>query len=643
MANLVLNPGFETAGGGGADVFANWVESGNVVWPADEGTIVRTGSHACKLTAGTPAWQEYSNVSQTFTVTAGQAYTFSFWARCDSGGPYQISRTYGWVGWSSQDLVYVGTSYYYREISFFVPAGKTSVTITISTGFDDGVIFYVDDVTVDIKTSLGDLDETLDAFTLSATGTGYSSEGTLDVTLDAFALSATGTVYIEPSIGTLEVTLDTFTLAALGTGFSSEGDLAVTLGTFTLAGTGVQTHPAFYYSPGHPNCMVGFGLGTKVKVEVDGIVKFVGRIAAIRPEAGQFENPPHVEVEVHDWAGYLSSQELGIIAVQEEKTADQAITTTLSGFTFQPEAYTLASGIQEFLLIFDTESPDSTMASFYQKLCMNELGRIYVTGSGILVFDGTMNELNVSYETNDIYNVIQSNITVVEAARSADVQLWDLKVAEHFGGIIPAIPHGQNLVLRCPFTDPALGGAISAIDVVDPIVTVEFGSTADFVSNDMITDLGQSQEIGGNMSIVTLTNNHATDTGYLNDLQIYGRPLYNYGTKSVEVRDTVSISGIGERRLQVYFDEIADIDDAEELANILLDQYSTSYEQARKLEFYANTDATLLANAISIEPSTRILVKETVTGIDKDFWVNRVKYTYDRQALWVTLLLDPVR
>lgn len=74
--NMVLNPGFETAGGGGADVFANWTEA------AGTGTIVRdvvtfhSGVASCRLTSGAGA---QPTVSQTFTVPKGDLLRLSFW------------------------------------------------------------------------------------------------------------------------------------------------------------------------------------------------------------------------------------------------------------------------------------------------------------------------------------------------------------------------------------------------------------------------------------------------------------------------------------------------------------------------------------------------------------------------------------
>ena len=58
LSELVVNPGFETAGGGGADVFANWEENaGHGGDISDEGVIVHSGSHACKISKPAGDWR----------------------------------------------------------------------------------------------------------------------------------------------------------------------------------------------------------------------------------------------------------------------------------------------------------------------------------------------------------------------------------------------------------------------------------------------------------------------------------------------------------------------------------------------------------------------------------------------------------
>lgn len=87
FANIIdattLNGGFETAGGGGADVFGSWDESDI----AGSSLIVdlpgRTGGHAAGLRIGTG----YADIYQGSLLSTGKAYNISLWAKTSSANP----------------------------------------------------------------------------------------------------------------------------------------------------------------------------------------------------------------------------------------------------------------------------------------------------------------------------------------------------------------------------------------------------------------------------------------------------------------------------------------------------------------------------------------------------------------------------
>jgi len=83
------NPGFETAGGGGADIFADWDEywaDGSI--SQDAGTT-HSGSYSCKIVAGASV---YTIVQKYILVSPWDGYSFSFWTRGDgtNAGRYAI-------------------------------------------------------------------------------------------------------------------------------------------------------------------------------------------------------------------------------------------------------------------------------------------------------------------------------------------------------------------------------------------------------------------------------------------------------------------------------------------------------------------------------------------------------------------------
>lgn len=77
-ANVISNPGFETAGGGGADVFANWTEgTAGTSSVNDETGDVHGDSHACRLDID--ASNNSASLYNTCTLSIGETYELSIW------------------------------------------------------------------------------------------------------------------------------------------------------------------------------------------------------------------------------------------------------------------------------------------------------------------------------------------------------------------------------------------------------------------------------------------------------------------------------------------------------------------------------------------------------------------------------------
>ena len=375
--------------------------------------------------------------------------------------------------------------------------------------------------------------------------------------------------------------------------------------------------------------------------------RFVGRIAAIRPASGLFDDQI-VEVEVHDWIASLATSELGIREIETNKRADEALTTALTAAIFQPERIDFDTGLETFLEVFNTDAPNTSLASFFQKMARNEWGRIYQTGDGTLIFEnrthrqnivdpafalnGEMSEFDIEYDKAAIRNIIQ---VIVQTATTdaADITLWSLPGA-------PAILSGQTLTFECAYTDPDTEVKISAIDVDDPPF-YEFGSVQNFTSDDMHADLVVAMEIGANKAKVFLTNTAAT-TGYLNDLQLTGKGIHLNDPILIERRNEDSIySGIGEQRLVVWLEQITDLGTAENRANELLAEYGAPIGRPIWLSFCASQDPVLAYAALSIEPSTRFAVSESITEANRDYYVERVAFRMDGPYLWVDILASP--
>ena len=147
-ADLLSNSGFETAGAGGVDVFANWVETIVIGLSTVERAIdsVSEGTYSCKFTKGEG---DAKGVYQDITVIPGKLYRLLFYTRGDAtnAGSYSVYDIT-----NSADIVaevttgITGTSYSAVSNLFVTPVDCVSIRVTLLGG-SAGVVYF-DDVSV---------------------------------------------------------------------------------------------------------------------------------------------------------------------------------------------------------------------------------------------------------------------------------------------------------------------------------------------------------------------------------------------------------------------------------------------------------------------------------------------------------------
>lgn len=147
---LVQNGGFETAGGGGADVFANWVEltaGGSTV--NDELVFVYAGSHACRLDIDAPA--NLAQITQTFTVEPGKMYVLEFFfaSTNECTGTFMVEDDTNSVMLYLDRYIAYSATYRRHRVAFVAPNTCTSIMVyfrrTIGVG---SCSLYFDNVSV---------------------------------------------------------------------------------------------------------------------------------------------------------------------------------------------------------------------------------------------------------------------------------------------------------------------------------------------------------------------------------------------------------------------------------------------------------------------------------------------------------------
>lgn len=143
-----LNGGFETAGGGGADVFANWLEQVTGSSTINDETVtVNSGAHALRFDLDGSV--SYVRARQEDVCVFGKQYEFRFFGRGDgvNDGSIQVGNATGGAVYGSTGNL--GSSY--EEYVFqFIDSDSVSSSIQISRGSSSEAnsSIYIDDVTL---------------------------------------------------------------------------------------------------------------------------------------------------------------------------------------------------------------------------------------------------------------------------------------------------------------------------------------------------------------------------------------------------------------------------------------------------------------------------------------------------------------
>ena len=142
--DLISNGGFETAGTGDPDFWADWTEAAGTGVLANETSLQYEGSDAAKITAGgTPdTW-----IYQLVTTVPNKQYRLRFWTRGDGthGGRYRIRDVSNLV-WITDmtDTGVTGATYTAVVREFTFPAECILARIYFYAPITDGGIAYYD-------------------------------------------------------------------------------------------------------------------------------------------------------------------------------------------------------------------------------------------------------------------------------------------------------------------------------------------------------------------------------------------------------------------------------------------------------------------------------------------------------------------
>ena len=425
----------------------------------------------------------------------------------------------------------------------------------------------------------------------------------------------------------------------------SQLDRVADVGTMSFAldnTTGNSGGKLGYYSPSHANARYGFDETAKVRVSLASAgntrYKFQGiRLDSIDPISGQY-GPRLTGCVAVDWMDEAMTAPAKGLTVQLLKRDDQLITSLLAVMDNQPEDTEVATGPDQYGAAFsDVRSESTTVAGVLQDLAQSGLGTIFLNGDDttgeVLKYRSRHTLLGSSTPSADLddemmsmkaprlsKNRIREAITVthpvrVDAAATTELYVLQKEVV---------ITAGDTVTFSGRYVDPNNESRrITGTSIVAPLVAgthYKFSSSSGS-GEDLNASLGVTATMNADTADFSFVNNAAV-TGYLWFLKVIGKGLYPYDEVEHRSIDTDILKGQTLNFDMIYQD---DFSIGRYASESLLSWESQTENERPVVQFKANRTAALMAAAILVEPGDMVQITETVTGVDRQFFVNGVE------------------
>lgn len=407
-----------------------------------------------------------------------------------------------------------------------------------------------------------------------------------------------------------------------------------------------------YYSPDHTNARTDFdyGLPVRLKLTSGGTTKYIRfELTEIAPTAGRFKER-ETYCQGVDYMDKLLKYKPSGISVQEEQRPDQLIQTIFNAMETAPINTSLAVDSIELPLALHSEQNErATGMSLITKTIMSALGYGFITAdatdgetfvyqsrhtrpdsSSAATLSDTMSGLRVKRSDASQYDKVICSTHPARRDTDQDTTLATLQKETRLGA-------NKTITLKMRYRDPNGVTRISATDILDPEPNTHYrrSSIEGNNGNDLNANLTITVADGGNEAIVTLTDTGGT-TGWINKLDLVGNGIYLYDPFDVTVEGANP-----EKVLNFDLPYIDDYYTANDFATAIYNRVSAPATDIESVSFYADANSTLMGYALSCDVGSRITLTETATGVDRDFWINKVTWRIQSDGrLFVEWLLD---
>lgn len=411
------------------------------------------------------------------------------------------------------------------------------------------------------------------------------------------------------------------------------------------------------YSPDHANWLIGFKEGTDVRLRITydnlDVVVWRGTIEAILPVPGK--TTYRVAVNCTDWMDEAATAKLSGQAVVLDNRSDQVFSLLVAAVKKQPPAIQVTQGADVYPYAFDNSQVESiAVMSEFQRLCMSEIGQVYVKGDGTVVFEGRRKRNTIvgskfAFDDTSLFGLgisrarsnVLNNVSVEAHPRRKDTSNVVLFTLQN----VPRIVRVTSYAVRGPYRDPNQKATrVGGMSMVTPASGTDFlfNSAADGTGTDLTAQLTVVATFSGN-SVDFLVTNAGPADGYLTKLQARGLGLYSYETAISRAVEQASIDEFGERPYTLDMPYQADVGVAADAAAFVAAQNKVIVTRVDALTVRANDDDALMRQALTLEISDKVTVTESVTGLSGvAYFVNGVSLEVsEKGTIHVSWILTP--
>ena len=445
-----------------------------------------------------------------------------------------------------------------------------------------------------------------------------------------------------------------------------------------------------YYSPGHANCwsLWRTGLYVRLVFTYDGqpYYKWFGTIMprGITVSPGIYADRT-VTVRCHDYMAQMAEHKVNLLALQVNKTIDEAMPALLANMPHAPLETSFAAGLETFPTVFDGIDRQA-ITGVLNDLALSEWCYAYVkgdkTGGETLVSEAQNTRPNLT----DAYIPLSASQSSILAAEDSDVlttendedilldELQTAILENYISGSLKVSygKHQTNRVLgtayprkvdaaatttlfelqspiklepnetktgiRCTFRDP--DGAATRINGTNVTVTPTANTQSDGLGSDVTGDLTWTETIGTDGFEGTAVNGTSSDM-YITAITAIGKGIYLYDYVSMVVEDTDS---------QTTYQTVQTLNFRAKYQNnpaliqlisaYILAQQRDPHTSVDEATFFANRDGLSMMCFLELEPGMKASFTESMTAVDDSYFIMGYSFIIKgcNQVYWTPVL-----